>query len=218
MLLPWSCSSPLCTATPTAVYYILNDNVYQSSSLYSVINERLVRPPPLPFSPSLTSFMQLTSLHSLSASLSLLRANKPSWSPTTLYAWDIKPPHPSAVTSASVDLSIESATPAAEAGTPAGTQETLGKRPREDDDAERPASTFNPLLFRALQSVAASLPQPPEAPMQDVEVVKQRLEGKHEENVDTPVEEKKEAPLEKEVAAKGVRIGPTGRRKPKGAS
>lgn len=32
-------------ATPTAVYYILNDNIYQGPSLYTVINERLVRAP-----------------------------------------------------------------------------------------------------------------------------------------------------------------------------
>lgn len=203
------------TATTTAVYYILNDNVYQSPSLYSVINERLVRPCPSSSSSSANSLSQLTSLHSLSSSFSLLRANKPSWSPTTLYAWDIKPPHPSAVISAPA-LSLESSTPAIEPGTPAVVEETSAKRPREDDDAERPASTFNPVLFRALQSVAAGLPVPPMAPLQEVEVLKERLEAKLEETqVEPPVEEKKVA--EKEPA-KGVRIGPTGRRKPKGAA
>lgn len=33
----------LIPATTTAAYYILNDNIYQGPSLYTVINERVVR-------------------------------------------------------------------------------------------------------------------------------------------------------------------------------
>ncbi|KAL8276325.1 hypothetical protein RQP46_011291 [Phenoliferia psychrophenolica] len=70
-------------AETTAVYYILNDNVYQGPTLYTVVNERI-----------------LTSLHSLSTSLSLIRTRKPTWTPERLYEWDIKEPAPSAISAA----------------------------------------------------------------------------------------------------------------------
>jgi hypothetical protein len=34
---------------------------------------------------------------------------------------------------------------------------------KDDEDDERPAEAFNPLLFRALQGVAGRMEQPPQA-------------------------------------------------------
>ncbi|GAA5843814.1 hypothetical protein JCM11251_001810 [Rhodosporidiobolus azoricus] len=125
-------------ATVLGAYYIMNGNVYQAPTLFEVLNERV-----------------LTSIHSLSTSLSDLAALKPVWTPETLYNWDIKPPPASAIAhSASAEESAAAEGDAVEAEKRDG-----GKMPEEEE--ERPAEAFNPLLFRALQGVAATLERPP---------------------------------------------------------
>lgn len=75
-----------------------------------------------------------------------------------------------------------------------------------DEETLRPSEAFNPLLFRALQSVASTLPQPPAAvaapppaPVKETEV---KVEEPEKENTG---------------AAEGVRLSATGKRKPKKA-
>jgi hypothetical protein len=72
---------------------------------------------------------------------------------------------------------------------------------------------FNPLLFRALQTVASSLPllpgmdlPPPPPVVEPKPVAPEVKEG-------TPRAESKS-----DVNGSGIRIGPTGKRKPKGAA
>lgn len=58
-----------------SVYYILNDNVYQSPSLYNVINERI-----------------FASEHALTQALDALTRIKPTWTPERHYQYRIKEP------------------------------------------------------------------------------------------------------------------------------
>ncbi|KAM0788642.1 hypothetical protein ACM66B_006112 [Microbotryomycetes sp. NB124-2] len=143
-------------ATPIAAYYVLNDSVYQGPSLHTVINERI-----------------LTSLHALSRGLELLRAHKPKWTPENQNAWQVKPPPMSVVPTAAEDLSTLSndAHPSinerkrqrdSDAGESSAAAHELatnaGDIDNDDEDVQRPANTFNPMLFRAMQSVASRLP------------------------------------------------------------
>ncbi|GAA6020467.1 hypothetical protein JCM10207_000012 [Rhodosporidiobolus poonsookiae] len=167
-------TSPV-VATVTSAYYILNGNVYQAPTLFDVLNERV-----------------LTSIHAISTSLSDLTALKPSWTPETLYSWDIKPPPASAAalpTTADEGAGEEAGVEPSEgqamgtkraredgsadgvgASAGEGGEEGEGAAKREKPDApsgagtaeageddERPPEAFNPLLFRALQSVARGL-------------------------------------------------------------
>ncbi|GAA5876695.1 hypothetical protein JCM1840_000763 [Sporobolomyces johnsonii] len=145
-------------ATVLAAYHILNANVYQAPTLYTVLNERV-----------------LTSLHALSTSFSSLTALKPAWSPETLYRWDIKPPPVSSAVPP-LDSPADLAATADETAAPAkrareetseldpiedasGAKREKGQDVADEDEEERPADAFNPLLFRALQGVARRLAQ-----------------------------------------------------------
>ncbi|ORY55555.1 MED6 mediator sub complex component-domain-containing protein [Leucosporidium creatinivorum] len=196
-------------ATTTAAYYILNDNIYQGPSLYTVINERV-----------------LTSLHALSSSLTLLRNSKLSWSPESLYSWDIRPPAASA--------QLDSAVAAAEAAPDA--LEGERKRPREEGDEEgetveggeddedtlRPAGAFNPLLFRALQSVAASLPNPPPPPVlpqPPAPPAKKEASVAPSASAEAmEVDEKENEGEGSKEKSTGIRLSASGKRKPKKAA
>ncbi|KAJ8501543.1 hypothetical protein ONZ51_g534 [Trametes cubensis] len=60
---------------PLAVYFILNNRIYQSPDVYTLISNRL-----------------LTSLHSLQKSLDTLRSNRPAYTPRTGFVWPIAEP------------------------------------------------------------------------------------------------------------------------------
>ncbi|GAA5830080.1 hypothetical protein JCM5353_000701 [Sporobolomyces roseus] len=130
------------TTTVISVYHILNANVYQAPSLYTVLNERL-----------------LTSLNALSSSMSDLIALKPTWSTSSHYQWNIAPP-PSQTCIESLSQTAqeqeEESTQREEEG-----ESQEGKKPKLDDGEEgrdeREEEEFNPLLFRALQGVGRSL-------------------------------------------------------------
>ncbi|GAA6040812.1 hypothetical protein JCM8097_007723 [Rhodosporidiobolus ruineniae] len=132
-------------ATVLGAFYILNGNVYQAPTLFEVLNERVV-----------------TSLDALSTSLASLIALKPAFSPETLSSWDIKPPPASSAALPSSAAEVEEAQKVEGEGEAADGQERKeGKEgDAEDDEQERPAEAFNPLLFRALQSVASGMEQP----------------------------------------------------------
>lgn len=154
----------------------------------------------------------------MSKSISLVQDRKPSWTPTTTYDWDIKPPPtsslPSAPTNPATAPPEATADPAAETPAPDLTDDM----PTVDDDAELPASTFNPLLYRALTGLAATLPPPPgQAPPTG-----QDTAGATEPVADSAMEGVAETNGIPQAGAgkdglKAVRVGPKGLRKPKGA-
>ncbi|KAI5479715.1 Mediator complex, subunit Med6 [Pseudohyphozyma bogoriensis] len=134
-------------ATPLAVYYILNDNIYQSPSIYSVLNERL-----------------LTATMSLSSSLALLESKVPQWTPEKHYAWDIKSPADASTSKLPITSSDDSSAvpvdvppPEVAAAEEGGVDSIEG--PAVEEEKER--TGFNPLLFRALQAVSSTLSMPP---------------------------------------------------------
>ncbi|EJD04339.1 MED6-domain-containing protein [Fomitiporia mediterranea MF3/22] len=57
---------------PLAAYFIINNRIYQSPDLYTVISNRL-----------------LTSLHAVQSSLDVLRTNRPDFTPRTGFIWPI---------------------------------------------------------------------------------------------------------------------------------
>ena len=83
----------------------------------------------------------LTATHALATAFHALSDLKPHWTPQRQYAWDIKP------ASASVVVTDSTATP-----NPDPQQEEADP---PEEEQERPGETFNPLLFRALQTIAA---------------------------------------------------------------
>ncbi|RPD63238.1 MED6-domain-containing protein [Lentinus tigrinus ALCF2SS1-6] len=60
---------------PLAVYFILNNRIYQSPDVYTLVSNRL-----------------LTSLHSLQKSLDMLRSHRPAYTPRTGFVWPIVEP------------------------------------------------------------------------------------------------------------------------------
>ncbi|KAG7450216.1 MED6-domain-containing protein [Guyanagaster necrorhizus] len=61
--------------TPLSAYFIINNRIYQSPDLYTVLSNRL-----------------LTSLTSLQASLDILRSHRPDYTPRTGFVWPIMDP------------------------------------------------------------------------------------------------------------------------------
>ncbi|KAH7927365.1 MED6-domain-containing protein [Leucogyrophana mollusca] len=57
---------------PLAAYFIMNNRIYQSPDVYTVLSNRL-----------------LTSLYALQSSLDILRANRPDYTPRTGFVWPI---------------------------------------------------------------------------------------------------------------------------------
>lgn len=112
--------------TVLAAYHILNGNVYLAPTLYHILNERL-----------------LTATHALATAFHALTDLKPTWTPERPYSWDIKPPPPV----------VSTATANANPDPPQ--EDPADPEPEPDaEEEERPGETFNPLLFRALQTVA----------------------------------------------------------------
>jgi mediator of RNA polymerase II transcription subunit 6 len=118
-----------------AAYHILNGNVYLAPTLFHILNERL-----------------LTSTHALATAFNALVDLKPTWTPERQYAWDIKQPPPVAAVASNLGPD-ESATAVTLNLDPQKQQEEDEDPPHEEEE-ERPGETFNPLLFRALQTIA----------------------------------------------------------------
>ncbi|GAA5877833.1 hypothetical protein JCM16303_000254 [Sporobolomyces ruberrimus] len=132
------------TTTIVSVYHILNANVYQAPTIYTVLNERI-----------------FTSLHALENSMSDLIRLKPQWSAETLYHWNIAPPP----LSTSATQALKNTDPSTEAIPTEGGGEgdetdgpREGKKQKLDEGPiERAPDEFNPLLFRALQGIGRKL-------------------------------------------------------------
>ncbi|KAG5648217.1 hypothetical protein DXG03_006172 [Asterophora parasitica] len=60
---------------PMAAYFIMNNRIYQSPDVYTILSNRL-----------------LTSLHSLQTSLDILRSHRPDYTPRTGFVWPITDP------------------------------------------------------------------------------------------------------------------------------
>ncbi|KAI0343976.1 MED6-domain-containing protein [Trametopsis cervina] len=58
---------------PLVAYFVMNNRIYQSPDVYTLVSNRL-----------------LTSLHSLQSSLDTLRQNRPAYTPRTGFVWPIK--------------------------------------------------------------------------------------------------------------------------------
>lgn len=154
----------------------------------------------------------------MTKSINLIQDRKPTWTPTTAYDWDIKQPStsslPTATSAADTTATTDPTTdPTAGPSAPG----TIPDIPIIDDDAEIPASTFNPLLYRALTGLATTLTPPPgqaDPPGQDAAgpsgAAEGAMEGIAETNGATPADDGKSG-------TKPVRVGPKGLRKPKGA-
>ncbi|GAA5938656.1 mediator complex subunit MED6 [Sporobolomyces koalae] len=146
-------TSPTAT-TVMSVYHILNANVYQAPTIYTVLNERI-----------------LTTLHALEESVQQLVRFKPKWTPEQLYHWNIAPPPPSTTIKQSLEAQAEADLAAAQEGD----DEPDRKRMKLDDNdtpnpdrtddptsdptltQERQGDEFNPLLFKALQGLARKM-------------------------------------------------------------
>lgn len=165
------------TTTIISVYHILNANVYQAPTIYTVLNERI-----------------LTSLHALESSMSDLIRLKPQWTPESLYHWNLAPPPVSSATKSALEQSVAAVeTEQGETGSitvgdthdheGGGSRQRSIERQQEVEEGgeagegqankkvklstdslesgggprERDPEEFNPLLFRALQGMGRRL-------------------------------------------------------------
>ncbi|TBU34961.1 MED6-domain-containing protein [Dichomitus squalens] len=117
---------------PLAVYFILNNRIYQSPDVYNLVSNRL-----------------LTSLHSLQKSLDILRAHRPAYTPRTGFAWPIVEPSSGDAAAKKRNMDVENA--------PETTQETEAlsdarSTPAAANDTKRQQN--NMLLFNAMRTTA----------------------------------------------------------------
>ncbi|KAI0670187.1 MED6 mediator sub complex component-domain-containing protein [Trametes maxima] len=118
---------------PLAVYFILNNRIYQSPDVYTLISNRL-----------------LTSLHSLQKSLDTLRTHRPAYTPRTGFVWPIAEP-PATDAAASKKRAAAEGEPAAAAEEP---RDLPGERSlaASASDSKRQQNTM--LLFNAMRTTA----------------------------------------------------------------
>jgi len=73
---------------PLAAYFIINDRIYQSPDVYTLLSNRLVLPSLFSLS-AIQSLVQLTSLNALQSSLDSLRKHRPDYTPRSGFVWPI---------------------------------------------------------------------------------------------------------------------------------
>lgn len=122
---------------PLVVYFVMNNRIYQSPDVYTLISNRL-----------------LTSLHSLQTSLDTLRQHRPAYTPRTGFVWPIK--ESTTATESSKKRDVDTDTPA---DTPAATHalsDAPAKRdsgtPAEHPNAKRKQN--NALMLNAMRTTA----------------------------------------------------------------
>ncbi|KAI8995397.1 MED6 mediator sub complex component-domain-containing protein [Trametes punicea] len=137
---------------PLAVYFILNNRIYQSPDVYTLISNRL-----------------LTSLHSLQKSLDTLRSHRPAYTPRTGFVWPIAEPSSTDSASSKKRAADGEAPPAAEDTEDLSGNRALGTDPKRQQN--------NLLLFNAMRTTAVharesfQLPAaPPEEPVPETPV------------------------------------------------
>ncbi|CAL1696364.1 unnamed protein product [Somion occarium] len=120
---------------PLAAYFIINNRIYQSPDVYSLISNRL-----------------LTSLHSLQTSLDTLRSHRPAYTPRTGFVWPVME------ASASEDASKRGTD--GELQKPEDPQSIVPKREKITvSDAARKRQQNNMLLWNAIRSTAVHATQ-----------------------------------------------------------
>ncbi|KAI0651570.1 MED6 mediator sub complex component-domain-containing protein [Trametes meyenii] len=118
---------------PLAVYFILNNRIYQSPDVYTLISNRL-----------------LTSLHSLQKSLDTLRTHRPAYTPRTGFVWPIaEPPATDAAASKKRAAAEDEPAPAAEVPRDLPSERSLAA---SATDSKRQQNTM--LLFNAMRTTA----------------------------------------------------------------
>lgn len=76
---------------PMAAYFVMNNRIYQSPDVYTVLSNRLVSASQVHTLRILID-VQLTSLCSLQSSLDILRKHRPDYTPRTGFVWPIVDP------------------------------------------------------------------------------------------------------------------------------
>ncbi|KAH0838531.1 MED6-domain-containing protein [Lanmaoa asiatica] len=74
---------------PLAAYFIINNRIYQSPDVYTLLSNRLVLFSLLSPSAAHSPLIQLTSLNALQSSLDLLRTYRPDYTPRSGFVWPI---------------------------------------------------------------------------------------------------------------------------------
>ncbi|KAG6829288.1 hypothetical protein H0H92_005042 [Tricholoma furcatifolium] len=113
---------------PMAAYFIINNRIYQSPDVYTILSNRL-----------------LTSLHSLQTSLDVLRSYRPDYTPRTGFVWPITDP----------SLSTESTKKRAQDDDAAPTDEGSSSIPPMKRAEEPKRQQNNMLLLNAMRTTAA---------------------------------------------------------------
>ncbi|KAI0639119.1 MED6 mediator sub complex component-domain-containing protein [Trametes polyzona] len=147
---------------PLAVYFILNNRIYQSPDVYTLISNRL-----------------LTSLHSLQKSLDTLRSHRPAYTPRTGFVWPIaEPPATDAAAAGKKRTAEGESVPAAEEPEELSSSERgLAASATADTAADSKRQQNTLLLLNAMRTTALhahesfQLPAaPPEEPVPETPV------------------------------------------------
>ncbi|KAI6133288.1 MED6-domain-containing protein [Pisolithus croceorrhizus] len=140
---------------PLAAYFVINNRIYQSPDVYTLLSNRLVFSFHFTMSgvSGLTSVVQLASLNSLRSSLDTLRRYRPNYTPRTGFVWPI------------VDISAAENVSKKSSGEEmlSGTRETGESTPSQlDKQRTGNAGTnvtkkqeYNMLMFNAMQTTAS---------------------------------------------------------------
>ncbi|KAG6817606.1 hypothetical protein H0H87_006234 [Tephrocybe sp. NHM501043] len=118
---------------PMAAYFIMNNRIYQSPDVYTILSNRL-----------------LTSLHSLQTSLDILRSHRPDYTPRTGFVWPIT--DPSLPTESTKKRAQDEDTVAADE---ASSSIAALKRKGLDSTEEPKRQQNNMLLLNAMRATAA---------------------------------------------------------------
>ncbi|OSD05932.1 MED6-domain-containing protein [Trametes coccinea BRFM310] len=117
-----------------AVYFILNNRIYQSPDVYSLVSNRL-----------------LTSLHSLQKSLDTLRSHRPAYTPRTGFVWPIAEPSTADAAASKKRAADGEVAPAADATEDLAGERGLGAAASVSDSKRQ---QNNMLLFNAMHTTA----------------------------------------------------------------
>jgi len=125
---------------PLQAYFIINNRIYQSPDMYTVLSNRL-----------------LTSLYSLESSLDILRKYKPDYTPRTGFAWPITETTTQEKTSDANKKQTEDSTGAgaAAASLPDADPELIKKLEKERSSTPQKKQQNTTLLFNAMRTTAA---------------------------------------------------------------
>lgn len=134
---------------PLAAYFVMNNRIYQSPDVYTLLSNRLVLGFSYGDSLALDCIFQLTSLNSLQSSLDTLRKYRPNYTPRTGFIWPI------------VDTFTSDATNKKPTGEEMLSSSADGDSTASQLDKQRPAGSSVPrkqqahaLMFNAMNTTA----------------------------------------------------------------